>query len=119
MEKGPAVHPFSLSCLFALFPLSKSGSRLSGANERHLDRFHPSRVPPASVPSPSETLQATCANVGPRKVDIEVELGGGKGSSFLIVKDNGRGMNAKGLKDFATYFLTQKDRGVLGPQVGG
>lgn len=32
---------------------------------------------------------------------------GGKGASFLIVRDNGKGMNASDLKDFATYFLTQ------------
>lgn len=32
---------------------------------------------------------------------------GGKGGSFLIVRDNGKGMNASDLKDFATYFLTQ------------
>ena len=32
---------------------------------------------------------------------------GGRGASFLVIRDNGRGMNASGLKDFATYFLTQ------------
>ena len=50
--------------------------------------------------------QATTENSGPRTVEVEVELGG-KGGSFLIVRDNGKGMNASDLKDFATYFLTQ------------
>lgn len=50
--------------------------------------------------------QATTDNSGPRSVEVEVELGG-KGASFLIVRDNGKGMNAADLKDFATYFLTQ------------
>ena len=35
---------------------------------------------------------------------------GGRGASFLVIRDNGRGMNASGLKDFATYFLTQVRR---------
>lgn len=51
-------------------------------------------------------LKATNSNAGPRAVEVAVELGG-RGASFLVVKDNGRGMNASGLKDFATYFLTQ------------
>ena len=50
--------------------------------------------------------QATTENSGPRSVEVEVELGG-RGGSFLVVRDNGRGMNASDLKDFATYFLTQ------------
>lgn len=51
-------------------------------------------------------LKATNSNAGARAVEVVVELGG-RGASFLVVKDNGRGMNASGLKDFATYFLTQ------------
>lgn len=43
---------------------------------------------------------------------MEVELGG-KGGSFLIVRDNGKGMNASDLKDFATYFLTQVSASVV------
>ncbi|CAM9474172.1 unnamed protein product, partial [Laminaria digitata] len=43
------------------------------------------------------------------------EAGGG-GGGHLVIRDNGRGMNASGLKDFATYFLTQENRGVSGPQ---
>ena len=35
---------------------------------------------------------------------------GGRGASFLVIRDNGRGMNASGLKAFATYFLTQVRR---------
>lgn len=50
--------------------------------------------------------QATSSNPDARKIEVEVELGG-KGASFLVVRDNGGGMNASGLKDFATYFLTQ------------
>ncbi|CAM9773585.1 unnamed protein product, partial [Sphacelaria rigidula] len=61
--------------------------------------------------------QATSSNTGSRTIEIEVVLGTGKKNSFLIVRDNGRGMNAQGLKDFATYFLTQENRGVSGPQV--
>jgi len=37
-------------------------------------------------------------------------LGNTVGSSYLIVHDNGRGMDAKGIKEFATYFLGQTDR---------
>lgn len=50
--------------------------------------------------------QATTDNTGPRTVEVQVELGG-RGGSFLVVRDNGKGMNASDLKDFATYFLTQ------------
>lgn len=53
-----------------------------------------------------ESNQATTENSGPRSVEVEVELGG-RGGSFLVVRDNGKGMNASDLKDFATYFLTQ------------
>lgn len=58
--------------------------------------------------------QATTDNSGPRTVEVEVELGG-KGGSFLIVRDNGKGMNASDLKDFATYFLTQVSRSISRP----
>lgn len=56
--------------------------------------------------SPSTRKQATTENTGPRTVEIQVELTG-KGEGFLVVRDNGKGMNAADLKDFATYFLTQ------------
>lgn len=55
---------------------------------------------------PVPCAQATSSNPDARKIEVEVELGG-KGASFLVVRDNGGGMNASGLKDFATYFLTQ------------
>lgn len=87
----------------------------------HNDSFfgHPTRnflALSGGASYPFRVEQATSSNTGPRKVEVEVELGAGKGGSFLVVKDNGRGMNAKGLKDFATYFLTQENRGVSGPQ---
>ncbi|CAM9825307.1 unnamed protein product [Scytosiphon promiscuus] len=74
-----------------------------------------SKIPHAVAELIDNSIQATTENPGPRKVEVEVELGG-RGGSFLVVRDNGKGMNASGLKDFATYFLTQENRGVSGPQ---
>eukprot|EP00903_Cladosiphon_okamuranus_P018047 g16608.t1 len=74
-----------------------------------------SKIPHAVAELIDNSIQATTDNSGPRTVEVEVELGG-KGGSFLIVRDNGKGMNASDLKDFATYFLTQENRGVSGPQ---
>ncbi|CAM9280554.1 unnamed protein product [Ascophyllum nodosum] len=78
-----------------------------------------SKIPHAVAELIDNSIQATNSNSGARTVEVEVELGG-RGASFLVVRDNGRGMNASGLKDFATYFLTQarsdENRGVSGPQ---
>ncbi len=60
----------------------------------------------------NESNQATTENSGLRSVEVEVELGG-RGGSFLVVRDNGKGMNASDLKDFATYFLTQVRRRMM------
>ncbi|CAN0202757.1 unnamed protein product, partial [Discosporangium mesarthrocarpum] len=43
-------------------------------------------------------------------VEIELEPRG-KGTSQLVISDNGVGMDAVRLKEFATYFLTQRARG--------
>lgn len=52
--------------------------------------------------------QATAANSGTREIRVEVVPGGRNGAkSALVVCDNGKGMDAKGLQDYATYFLTQ------------
>lgn len=48
--------------------------------------------------------QATNGNSGSRELTVEVQLGG---TSFLVVSDNGAGMDAVGLQDLATYFRTQ------------
>lgn len=50
------------------------------------------------------TEKATRGNAE-RKVEVEVVLGA-KSTSFLVVRDNGCGMDAKGLEDFATYYLS-------------
>lgn len=42
---------------------------------------------------------------------MEVELKfSGQDSSFLVVRDNGCGMDASDLQAFATYFLSQVER---------
>ncbi|CAM9801347.1 unnamed protein product [Pylaiella littoralis] len=74
-----------------------------------------SKIPHAVAELIDNSIQATTDNTGPRTVEVQVELGG-RGGSFLVVRDNGKGMNASDLKDFATYFLTQENRGVSGPQ---
>lgn len=52
--------------------------------------------------------KATAGNSGTREIRVEVVTGGRSGAkSALVVWDNGKGMDAKGLQDYATYFLTQ------------
>ncbi|CAM9172184.1 unnamed protein product, partial [Ectocarpus sp. 12 AP-2014] len=50
---------------------------------------HFSKIPHAVAELVDNSIQATTDNPGPRTVEIEVELGG-RGGSFLVVKDNGR-----------------------------
>ncbi|CAM9669020.1 unnamed protein product, partial [Ectocarpus sp. 12 AP-2014] len=61
---------------------------------------HFSKISHAVAELIDNSIQATTDNTGPRTVEIEVDLGS-RGGSFLVVRDNGRGMNAAGLKDFA------------------
>lgn len=56
------------------------------------------------------SLQATNGNLSERTVEVEVKFSG-QDSSFLVVRDNGRGMDASDLQAFATYFLSQVDLG--------
>ena len=48
--------------------------------------------------------QATVGNSGSRELNVEVYLAA---TSFLVVRDNGAGMDAVGLENLATYFRTQ------------
>ena len=60
------------------------------------------------------SIQATVDNApgAGRRVKVHVALGKTAGESYVIVYDNGRGMDVDGIKAFATYFLGQTDRGL-------
>lgn len=53
-------------------------------------------------------LQATNGNSGERKIEVEVRfLRNEGGGNYMVVRDNGRGMDKGGLEAFATYHLSQ------------
>jgi len=48
-------------------------------------------------------------------MDLSVHLfGEGKDRNFLVLKDLGCGMDVRGLKEFATYYLTQARAQTIG-----
>ena len=75
------------------------------------------------------SVQSTTKNASrglARSIDVrffvgEGGSGGGEATHFAAICDNGCGMDRAGIRDFATYFLTQEERGQKpsGPAGGG
>ena len=78
----------------------------AGENKRW---YTPSSFPAVSCVTYRQTfLQATNGNSGERKIEVEVRfLRNEGGGNYMVVRDNGRGMDKKGLEAFATYHLSQ------------
>ena len=75
-------------------------------------KAHFSNVKDARCELVDNSIQATKdngASVG-RTIKVFIELGPTEGSSYLVVWDNGCGMDEKGIAEFDTYFLGQRDR---------
>jgi nitrogen fixation/metabolism regulation signal transduction histidine kinase len=75
-------------------------------------KAHFSNVKDALCELVDNSIQATKDNgaADGRTIKVFIELGLTAGSSYVVVWDNGRGMDVGGIKEFATYFHGQRDR---------
>eukprot|EP01035_Chromulina_nebulosa_P017835 gene17835-23447_t len=72
-----------------------------------------SRVIDATAELVDNSIQASSTNshIECRNINVEIHLKNLNSNGYLIVFDNGKGMNEKDLQEFATYSLDQETRG--------